>query len=95
MKQTYPYDLKKQVVEMYFEGHAVPDLVTEFNISNRRTLYDWINKAKEGGFRALGDNRGKKSKGKSKIDEQSLVEKYERLKLENEYLKKLLDLKRG
>ncbi|HED0876548.1 TPA: helix-turn-helix domain-containing protein [Campylobacter jejuni] len=94
-KNTYTYDLKKQAVEMYFEGHSVPDLVDEFEIQNRRTLYEWINSVKTEGYQALYDHRGRKSQGKKKKEGQTLEEKYEHLQLENEYLKKLLDLKRG
>lgn len=94
-KQWYSYDLRKQVVEMYLEGHAASDLVERFNLSNSRNIYDWVKKAREGGFKALEDHRGLHNKEKAKINELSIEEKYERLKLENEYLKKLLDLKRG
>lgn len=93
--KTYSYDLKKQVVEKYLEGHSASELVDEFEIKNRRTIYDWVNKAKIEGFKGLEDQRGLQSKGKSKKDEDTIEQKYERLKLENMYLKKLLDLKRG
>ncbi|MFA9560692.1 helix-turn-helix domain-containing protein [Evansella sp. AB-rgal1] len=97
MKSTknYPYEVKKQIVEMYFEGHSVTDLVEQFEVRDRRRIYDWIEKAREEGYRALEDGRGLRSTGKKKKEEQSLEEEYEKLKLENEYLKKLLDLKRG
>lgn len=95
LSKKYPYEVKKQIVEMYFEGHSVPDLVEQFDVKNRRRIYEWVNKVRAGGYEALGDLRGSQSKGKSKKEKYTLEEKYERLKLENEYLKKLLDLKRG
>jgi transposase len=94
-RKKYSYDVKKQVVEMYFEGHPIVDIVTKFEISNRRRVHEWVKKVKENGYDALNDTRGHKSKGKSKKEDQTLEEKYERLQLENLYLKKLLDLKRG
>lgn len=94
-KQTYSFDLKKQVVEMYLEGTSVIDLTDKFNLGNRRRVYEWVDKVRTGGYEALKDLRGINSKGKSKKEKESLEEENERLKLENEYLKKLLDLKRG
>lgn len=79
---------------MYFEGYSMKELVEKFNIKNRSTLYEWVCKAREYGFKSLEDHRGL-YKTKKENDEQSIEEKYEKLKLENEYLKKLLDLKRG
>jgi transposase-like protein len=89
MGRKYSYDLKKQVVEKYFEGYSVPDLVQEFDIKNRRRVYEWIHKVKQGGYEALYDGRRLKTKKNHQITE------IERLKLENEYLKKLLELQRG
>lgn len=94
-QKSYPVELKKQVVEMYFEGYSTSYLVKKFNITSRRTVNNWITKARKHGFKGLNDARGLHSTGKKKKEEQTLEQKYERLKLENEYLKKLLDLKRG
>lgn len=94
-KVSYPYELKKEVVELYFEGHSVLDLVEKYEIKNRRRVYDWVKKVKEFGYVGLSDQRGINSKGKKKKEESSLEEQLEKVKLENEYLKKLLDLKRG
>ncbi|WP_449623208.1 transposase [Robertmurraya sp. Marseille-Q9965] len=94
-KRKYPYDLKKQIVELYMEGHSSVELAKKYDISNYKRINEWVRKVREGGFKALEDTRGRKSKGKSSKTEATLEEKYEKLKLENEYLKKLLDLKRG
>ncbi|MEH7387256.1 helix-turn-helix domain-containing protein [Bacillus sp. JJ1521] len=94
-KRTYPYDLKKQLVELYLEGHSSTELAKKYDIHSYKRITDWVRKVREGGFKALEETRGRHSKGKSKKEEVTLEEKYEKLKLENEYLKKLLDLKRG
>lgn len=90
----YTFDFKKEVVEKYFEGYSAIELAKEYNI-NRRRVTEWAKKVKEGGFHALYTMREKVNKKKQSPSEKSLEEKYIRLKLENEYLKKLLDLKRG
>ncbi|MEH7239581.1 helix-turn-helix domain-containing protein [Bacillus sp. JJ1562] len=94
IQNNYPYDLKKQVVEMFLEGHSASELAKKFEIKNQRRVYDWVEKVRADGYSALNDTRGQKSKGKSK-KKKTLEEEFELLKLENEYLKKLLDLKRG
>lgn len=94
-QKSYPVELKKQVVEMYFEGYSISDLVKKFDIASNRTVNNWVAKVRKYGFEALNDTRGLHSTGKKKKEEKTIEEKYELLKLENEYLKKLLDLKRG
>lgn len=93
-KQKYTFDQRKQVVEKYLQGELVDNLVEEFQLSNRGMVYDWVKKVKANGYAALNDQRGLRNKGKKK-EEPTLEEKYERVCLENQYLKKLLDLKRG
>src|SRR5690625_7962355 len=94
-RRTYSFDLKKQVVEMYFEGYTVKDLVEKFDIKNRRRVYDWTATVREYGYDGLYDARGSTSTGKKKKQGKTSEETYERLELENLYLKKLLDLNRG
>ncbi|WP_453990198.1 helix-turn-helix domain-containing protein [Bacillus nitroreducens] len=94
IQNNYSYDLKKQVVEMFLEGHSAAELAKKFEIKNQRRVYDWVEKVRAEGYSALNDARGTNSQGKSK-KAKTLEEKYELLKLENEYLKKLLRLKRG
>lgn len=93
--RKYTYDMKKKVVNMYYEGHSVSDLVIRFDISNRRRINDWVQKVREGGYDALKDRRGVKSKGRPQKDGLTLKEENERLRLEVMYLKKLIDLQRG
>lgn len=93
-QQKYPYELKKQVVELYFEGESAPEITSKFNLSNRRRVYDWVNIVKEHGYTAL-ENGIPKVKHEVDVKDAGLKEENTRLKLENEYLKKLLDLQRG
>lgn len=94
-KQKYSYDQRKQVVEKYLQGELVENLVEEFQLSNRAMVYDWVKKVRANGYAALNDRRGLHNKGKKNKEEPTLQEKYDRVCLENQYLKKLLDLKRG
>lgn len=93
--KRYSYELKKTVVEKYFEGHAIRDLIKEYNISAPRIANRWVNKVREGGYEALKDTRGMKSIGKQKRkEEETKDEIIERQALQIEYLKKLLELER-
>lgn len=94
-KKKYPYELKQQLVELYLEGHSSSELARNHDIGDYRRINHWVRKVKADGYKALEDRRGLQSKGKSKKEEATLEVEYERVKLENEYLKKLLDLKRG
>jgi len=92
--KKYPYELKKEVVELYFEGESAVDLTEKFNISNRRRVQEWMTIVRKHGYVAL--ERGvPKTTDESESEESSIKEENTRLKLENAYLKKLLDLKRG
>lgn len=92
--RVYSEETKREVVERFLEGHRAVDLQEQFGIKNRRRIYDWVHKVKDANsLEALKDTRGVSNKGRKK--EISLAEENEQLKLENLYLKKLLDLKRG
>lgn len=92
--RVYSEETKREVVERFLEGHRAVDLQEEFGIKNRRRIYDWVHKVKDANsLEALKDTRGVSNKGRKK--EVSLAKENEQLKLENLYLKKLLDLKRG
>lgn len=81
---------------MYLEGYTGSEVAKKLDIANRRRVLEWVQQVKtDGGFKALDDKRGLKSNGKKAKNESTLEEKYVKLKLENKYLKKLLDLKRG
>jgi len=96
--KKYSYQLKKKVVQLYYEGQSVSKLTEEYDLSHRNRIYEWRDKVKVGGYEALIDQRGKKSQGRPSIqelDEDGLRRENEHLKLQVLYLKKLLDLERG
>lgn len=93
MKKTYPFDIKKQVVELYFAGHSPTDLVNRFNISERTLIYKWVNKVKTEGWQGL--ERKKSTHPEASAETRSKDDIIENLKLQNDYLKKLISLKRG
>ena len=94
MKQMkYPYELKKQVVELFFEGESVPELTKRFSIKSRRRIYDWVAIVREHGYTALEYGVPKTTNEKDR-ETSDLKKENARLKLENEYLKKVLDLRR-
>lgn len=94
--KKYPYELKKQVVELYYEGESAINLTERFDLSNRRRVYEWTTIVREHGYSALEYGIPKeRDTGEGEADETILRKEVSRLKLENEYLKKLLDLKRG
>lgn len=93
--RRYSYELKKQVVELYFEGRPINEIVDKFHLSSRKRIYEWVKKAKNDGFSSLQDHRGIYSAGKKKKEKESLEEENYRLKLEVAYLKKLIALNRG
>lgn len=95
-RNKYSFEVKKQVVEMFFEGYSVDEIVEKHGLSSRKRIYDWVAKVREYGYSSLGDQRGLHSKGKKKTKKQErLEEENERLKMEVAYLKKLIALKRG
>ena len=95
-QKVYSYELKKTVVQKYFEGHALRDFAKEYNISAARVASRWVNKVREGGYEALKDKRKmKKNAGNLKPSEdETKNEIIERQALQIEYLKKLLELER-
>src|SRR5699024_222086 len=96
--KKYRYQLKKKVVQLYYEGQSVSKLTEEYDLSHRNRIYEWPDKVIGEGYEALIDQRGKKSQGRPSIqelDEDGLRRENEHLKLQVLYLKKLLDLERG
>lgn len=89
------FKTKKEIVELYFEGYSAVELTKRFGLSNRRRVSEWAKKVRDAGtFDALKDTRGVGNKGRTKEKKKTLEEEMEHLKLENLYLKKLIDLQR-
>ncbi|WP_130859203.1 helix-turn-helix domain-containing protein [Gracilibacillus phocaeensis] len=99
--RTYSYELKKEVVGKYFEGHAIRDLVQTYGISDGRVARRWVQRVRGGGYEALinkkkpSDKQRKNLETKAKKKELTKDEKLERQALQIELLKKLLELERG
>jgi len=94
--KRYSYELKKTVVQKYFEGHAIRDLIKEYNISASRVVNRWAKKVREGGYEALNDKRkmSQKVADRKPSEDETKNEIIERQALQIEYLKKLLELER-
>lgn len=91
----YTFELKKQVVELYLEGYSAMELKERFGLRDRRRVSEWAKKVRDAGtMDVLKDTRGLANKGITRKKKESMVEENERLKLENLYLKKLIELKR-
>lgn len=93
-KRTYSFELKKQVVELYFEGQSAAKLAEEYDIRDRRSVLDWVERVRKSGtFDLLQDRRGHENAGKTRESSLPMEEENERLRMEIHYLKKLIDLK--
>lgn len=93
--KKYSFEIKKKVVELYFEGQSAITIAKENNISSDRRVLAWSKKVREANsFEVLRDTRGRR-KQSVKNQKETLEEENERLRIENLYLKKLLDLRKG
>ncbi|TMN21641.1 hypothetical protein [Lentibacillus cibarius] len=92
--KKYSYDDKVDVVKKFMEGYPSSRLVKEYDLTHRNRIYEWRDQVLKGGYEALKDHRGAKTKDHHRGRERSLEEENESLKLEVKYLKKLLDLQR-
>ena len=91
---SYSFEIKKEIVGLYFEGHSAVDLAKRFELSDRRRVLEWAKKVREAGtLEVLRDARGLANKGRNKESKETLEEEVARLKLEVMYLKKLINLK--
>lgn len=93
--KKYSFEIKKKAVELYFEGQSAITIAKENNISSDRRVLAWSKKVREANsFEVLRDTRGRR-KQPVKNQKETLEEENERLRIENLYLKKLLDLRKG
>lgn len=94
--QKYTFELKKEIVEKYFEGYSGDQLAEEYSLSHRSRVYGWVKEVREAGtFDVLKPFKGRVKETVSKEKKLSIEEEMERLRLENMYLKKLLELRKG
>ena len=98
-KTSYSGEFKQNVVEYMHTNHLSATMTaTKFNLANENTVLKWERIYYEEGPQALyeerrGRNRNMSSKPKkkklSKEVEEDLIDEVQRLRMENEYLKKL------
>lgn len=91
----YSTELKIQAVEAYLNGEygGLMPTAKHFGLKDKSQLRDWIKIYNEYGPESfLVETRGRKSKGKLKsinLDEMTLEQQVEYLKMENDILKKV------
>ncbi len=99
LKSSYSGNFKKNVVEFMHENHlSATETAIKFNLAQHNVVLKWERIYYEEGPQALCEERRGRSKKmsskpkKKKIDkevEEDLIEEVQRLRMENEYLKKL------
>ena len=95
-QRKYTFEIKKEVVEKHFEGYTGEQLVEMYDLSHRSRVYDWVKEVREAGtMDVLRPLKGRVKETVSKEKKLTLEEENERLRLENMYLKKLLELRKG
>lgn len=91
--KKYSDELKEQVVKEYLAGSRMLDLVRKYDLSDKSRIQRWKNKYLEYG--EFPDGRGKKSGGRPRKVEPSVMTEQEYiryLEMENDILKQLRSL---
>lgn len=96
-RKTYSKEFKLMAVKMKLElGWNNKAIRQELKIPSPRMFLYWVKNYKTYGEFGLEEHRGKKSTGRSRLtpasSEQELTKRLHRLEMENEVLKKLLEL---
>lgn len=89
-KTTYASAFKEEAVRLYLEsGRSYRQICEELGIKDKKTLREWVAKAKQGA--SLEDGRGKNSHGggRPKTKFSSIEDELAYVKTERDYLKKL------
>ena len=97
IKKTYTKDEKLQAVKLYLEGELSYKAVADrLRIPDTRTVRLWVKRYREEGVSGLEEKRGKSPKptgtGRPRKRQMSLEEEVIRLRAENEFLKKWLEI---
>lgn len=97
-RKTYSQDFKMAAVRMYLEqGMGYKTVARELEI-NASMVRNWIKNYKSLGPKGLEERRGKTKTpftGRPRIKQLPLEQEVERLRTENEFLKKLRSIQRG
>ena len=95
---SYSFDIKLKAVKMYLdEGIGSTTIAKELNLSSSKRVLLWVKRYNELGEDGLRERRGTTrglQKGRPRKRQLSLEEENQRLKVEVEFLKKLLILER-
>lgn len=98
IRKTYTLDFKLKAINLYFnEGMGAKSIGHELGIAYA-IVERWVNHYKREGIDGLKEKRGKSKDlhtGRPRKNPLSDAEKIKKLEAENEYLKKLLALKKG
>lgn len=90
-KRSYPFEVKKEVVERFLAGETVMELAAEFQLSSGQIVSKWVREWRAGGDVALQPKpkgRPKTSKNPAPVTEEDrLRREVKRLAAENAYLK--------
>ena len=96
-KRTYPFEIKKEVVDRFLAGETVMELAATFHLSSDQIVKRWVRDWRAGGDEALIPKPKGRPKGSAKpvpvSEEDRLRREVKRLEAENAYLKKLRDLR--
>ena len=82
----YSYETKHSVVTRYLEGESRKDLMKEYGVRNDSQVEEWVRIYKREG------NEGLKPKQRGRRKKTIEQTEIERLRMENEILKKIQDL---
>jgi transposase len=97
IRKTYSKEYKLDVVKKYlYEGWTKREIMDQFRISSSM-LHRWVTHYKNEGIQGLEEKRGKTKglrKGRPRKNPLTPEQELERLRAENEYLKKLLALRK-
>lgn len=97
--KNYSIEIKLKAVKMYLEeGLSSLQIAKLLDLSSKNRVLLWSKRYKEFGIDGLKERRGSvKSplRGRPKKNFNSVEEEMEKLRVENEYLKKLLEYRRG
>lgn len=96
-KQTYSFEIKKEVVDRALAGETRMDLAREFNLSSDQLVKEWLRAFRADGYDGLKPKPKGRPPGATRsqplTEEAKLRREVEKLRAENAYLKKLRDFK--
>lgn len=85
-KQSYPFEIKLEIVTRFLAGEAKTDLAREFGVSSPKLIETWARKYRNDGEDALRPKQPGRPRGSTPPGEGAAAE-LERLRRENEYLR--------